>query len=80
MKRVRIGVRNSERPGMTNAGGATGDLSGHISDITADNFTGDILSPSCRYPHHRAVPGRTCIRARANVIGNWAREFRPVPR
>ncbi len=41
MKLVRFGVPDAERPGMVDADGTIRDLSGHISDITADSFTSD---------------------------------------
>ncbi len=41
MKLVRFGERDSEKPGMIDAGGTIRDLSAHISDITADSFTSD---------------------------------------
>ncbi len=41
MKLVRFGERDAEKPGLIDAGGAIRDLSGHISDITADSFTSD---------------------------------------
>ncbi len=41
MKLVRFGERDAEKPGLIDAGGAIRDLSGHISDISADSFTSD---------------------------------------
>jgi len=52
MKLVRFGGRDAERSGMIDAAGAIRDLYGHISAITADNFTGDFLRPPC---HHRIL-------------------------